>query len=106
MAVSPSMTFGAQAGLRASFSLGASGTDTTALDASTKFEAQIQVKAAFGTVAATNGIQVDVFRRFGAGPTDDTIAIFSFYILGTGSTTKYQSFVLATGKYDIKLTNL
>jgi hypothetical protein len=103
----PVSTFNAQAGLLASGSLAASGTSTTALDISTKFEAQIQVKnTGGGSVAGTNGLQVDVFRRFGAGPTDDTISILTFIITTTASTTKYQSFTLPTGKYDIKLTNL
>lgn len=103
----PVMTFNTQAGLLASGSLAASGTSTTALDASTKFEAQVQVKnVGGGSVAGTNGLQVDVFRRFGGGPTDDTIAMMTFVIPTTVSTTKYQSFSLPTGKYDIKLTNL
>lgn len=64
------------------------------------------MEVVFGTVAATSGLQVDVFRRFGAGPTDDTIAVTSFTIPSTATTTKDQSFALPTGKYSVKLTNL
>ncbi len=104
---SPSMTFNAQANAQASGSLAANTSVTFAVDASAKFEVQVQVKnTGGGTVAATNGLQVQVFRRFGAGPTDDTIAVVQFTIPTTTSTTAYQSFALPTGKYDIKLTNL
>ncbi|HLW67826.1 MAG TPA: hypothetical protein VKS79_21085 [Gemmataceae bacterium] len=103
---SPSMTFNALGNIVSNASVAASGTRTDAVDGSTKFETQVQVDVTFGTVAATNGFQVQVFRRFGAGPTDDTIAIVNFTIAGVGSTTVIQSFALPTGKYDIKVTNL
>ena len=104
---SPSMTFGAQAAALASGSIAASGSTSFSLDLSTKFEGQIQIKnTGGGSVAGTNGLQVDVYRRFGAGPTDDTIPMLTFVIPTTASTTKYQSFALGTGKYTVKLTNL
>jgi hypothetical protein len=103
----PSMTFNAQAGVLASGSLAASGTSTTAYDVSSKFEGQLQVKnTGGGTVAATNGLKVEVFRRFGAGPVDDTIPVVGFIIPTVASTASYQSVGLPTGKYDVKLTNL
>ncbi len=103
---SPSMTFNAKGNILNGQSIGASGTNTSAIDASAKFEVQVQVEAVFGTVAATNGCQVDVYRCFGAGPTDDTISVLTFVIPGTASTTKDQSFALPTGKFDLKITNL
>jgi hypothetical protein len=107
MAVSPSMTFNAQAGALASQSLGASSTVTYNLDLSAKFEGQVQVKSAGGSaVAATNGCQIDVYRGFGAGPTYDSISIMTLVISNAVNTTKYQSFALPTGKYQVKLTNL
>ncbi len=106
MAVSPSMTFNAKGNILNASSVAASGTSTNAVDASNKFEVQIQIECAFGTVAATNGCQVSVYRRFGAGPTDDTIAALTFVIPGTTSTTKDQSIALPTGKYDVVITNL
>lgn len=100
------MTFNAKGNVVNNATLAASASRTDAVDASAKFEVQVQVEVAFGTVAATSGLQVDVYRRFGAGPTDDTISILTFTIPSTASTTKDQSFALPTGKYDIKLTNL
>jgi hypothetical protein len=102
----PSMTFNAKGNVLSNQTITASGTNTQAIDASTKFEVQVQVEVTFGTVAATSGLQVDVYRRFGAGPTDDTISVLTFTVPSTASTTKDQSFALPTGKYDIKLTNL
>jgi hypothetical protein len=104
----PTMTTSNAAGnLLASTTIAASGTNsTTNLDASTAFEAQVQVSVTFGTVAATSGLQVDVFRRIGSGPAVDTVAITSFVIASTASTTVKQSFALPTGRYNIKLTNL
>jgi hypothetical protein len=107
MSVSPSMTFNAQAGALASQSLAASGTVTYNLDLSNKFEGQIQVKdTGGGTVAATNGCQIDVYRGFGAGPTYDTTSMMTIVITTVVSTAKYASFSLPTGKYQVKLTNL
>jgi hypothetical protein len=92
----------------ASASLAASGTTTGNVNLLTKFEGHFQVLATFGTVAATNGLQVDVFRDIAdsTGTVLDSIALLSFVIPGTTSTTKRQSFVLGTGYYQIKLTNL
>jgi hypothetical protein len=104
---SPSMTFGAQAGALSSQSLAASGTVTFDVDASAKFAVAVQVKdTGGGSVAATNGLKIEVFRLFGAGPTADTIAVTSFAITTVASTASYQSFELPTGKYRVKLTNL
>lgn len=102
----PSMTFNALGNILSNASIGASGTSTQHIDGSTKFETQVQVDVHFGTVAATAGLQIDVYRRFGAGPTDDTISILTLVIAAVGSTTENQSFALPTGKYDVKLTNL
>lgn len=105
---SPSMTITNAAGnLLASTTLAASGTNSaTNLDASADLEAQVQLAATFGTVAATSGVQVDVFRRIGSGPANDTIPITSLLLPATASTTQRLSFALPTGRYNIKLTNL
>jgi hypothetical protein len=103
----PSTTVNTQANLLASGSLAASGTTTADLDLTGKFGADVQVKdTGGGTVAATNGVQVDVFRLFGAGPTADTLAVLTFVIPTTTSTATYKSLHLETGKYRIKLTTL
>lgn len=106
MAVSPAMTFNAKGNLQSNQTITASGTLSTTVDGSAKFETEIAIEVVFGTVAATSGIQVDVFRNFGSGPTTDTISILTFVIPSTASTTKDQSFSLGPGKYSVKLTNL
>lgn len=104
---SPASTINNAAGnLLASTTITASSNATAILDVSAKFEAAIQASVTFGTVAATSGVQVDVFRRIGSGPAVDTIAATTFTIPSTASTTKLVSFALPTGRYQIKLTNL
>lgn len=105
---SPSMTTSNVAGnLLASATIAASGTNsTTNLDLSAKFEAQVQFSGAFGTVAGTAGIQVDCYRRIGSGPAVDTVPAATFLVVAVASTTVKQSFVLQTGRWNIKLTNL
>lgn len=103
----PTMTQSAVGHLLASTTIAASGTNSTSnLDASGKFEAQVQFSGAFGTVAATAGIQVDCYRRIGTGPAVDTVPVLSFLVTAVASTTVKQSWSLPTGQYNIKLTNL
>jgi hypothetical protein len=100
------MTFNATGNLLGASSLAASANTTFTVDYSAKFEGEIQIAVIFGTVAATSGLQVDVFRRIGSSPVVDTEAVTSFVIPSTASTTKDKSVALPTGKYTIKLTNL
>lgn len=103
----PSMTTNHAAGnLLASSSLAAGASTTFDVDYSAKLEGQIQIGATFGTVAATAGLQVDVYRRIGAGPATDTIPITTFVIAAAASSSKLQSLALATGRYRVKLTDL
>jgi hypothetical protein len=93
--------------LRSSASLGAGANASNDLDIRTKFEARIQVKnTGGGTVAATNGLQIDVYRYVDGGTRKDTIPILTFTIPTTVSTEKEQSIVLPTGYYSVKFTNL
>jgi hypothetical protein len=104
---SPSMTTGNSAGnLLTSTTIAASASTTFNVDLSAKFEGQVQVGVTFGTVAATAGLQVQVFRRVGSGPAVDTAAVTQFVIAAVASTTSLQSFALPTGRYQVKLTNL
>jgi hypothetical protein len=104
---SPSMTLTHTAGnLLASATIAAGGNTTFDVDYSAKFEGQVQIAVTFGTVAATSGLQIDVFRRIGSGPAVDTEAISTLTIPSTASTTKDKSFALPTGRYRVKLTNL
>lgn len=105
---SPTMTTNHAAGnLLASVTV-AAGTSTTTFDAdySAKIEGQIQIAATFGTVAATAGLQVDVFRRIGTTPGIDTQAMATLVIVATASTTQLKSVALPTGRYRLRITNL
>lgn len=59
-----------------------------------------------GTVAATNGLQVQVFPAGDGTPNYDTVAMVTIAITTVVSTASRQSVLLPTGKYSIKLTNL
>jgi hypothetical protein len=87
-------------------SLAATGNITGNVNLLTKFEGHFQVLATFGTVATTNGLQIDVYRDVTGTPTFDSLPLLEIVIPGTTSTTKRQSFILGTGSYQIKLTNL
>jgi len=104
---SPSMTTSHAAGnLFSTPSIAASGTDSFQVDYSTKFEGQVQLSVTFGTVAATAGLQFEARRRIGSGPATDTQAAISGAVAAVGSSTERKSFVLPTGRWDVKLTNL
>ena len=104
---SPSMTRNAAGNALASQALALSASVTFNLDLSAKFEGQVQIAVTFGTVAATAGLQIQVFRQIGTGPVTDTVGIgVGFTIAATASTTQDASFSLPTGKYQVKLTNL
>ncbi|SRR5205814_7147714 len=91
----------------ASASIAASGTSNANVDYSAVFEAQIHViSTPTGTVAATNGLQIQVFRRYGATPTTGETAMLTYVIPSVASTAAGLDFFLPTGKYNIKLTNL
>lgn len=104
---SPVMTTTNTAGnLLASATIAASGNTTFDVDCSAKINSQIQLSVTFGTVAATSGIQVDVYRRIGSVPAIDTESVTGLTIPSTTATTKRKSLVLPTGRYRVKLTNL
>lgn len=106
MAVSPIGTFNAVGNQLASATIAASGTRTVDLDLSGKFEGQVQVSVAFGTVAATSGLQLDFFRQVAGGTVNDTIATLTYTIPSTASTTKVYTVPLPWGKWHILETNL
>lgn len=103
----PSMTHNAEGNLIATGALGGGANTTADIDASNKISVQIQVRNTGGSVvSSTNGLRVEVFRRFGSGPTNDTDPVTSFTIPTIVSTTRYRSIELPTGRYRIRLTNL
>lgn len=102
---SPSMTTGSAGNALASAPLAASGTTNFNVDFSAVFEGQIQVGATFGTIAATAGLRIDVYRRIGTTPVNSTVAMLSI-TLAAVSGAKSLDLALATGKYNVVLTNL
>lgn len=106
MAVSPIGTYNSVGNVLASASIAASGTRTYDLDLSGKFEGQPQHAVTFGTVAATSGLQIDVYRQVAGGTVNDTIATFTYSIPSTASTTKTFTLPLQWGKWHVVETNL
>lgn len=81
------------------------------IDATTKFALQAQFKMTTGgTVAATAGLQVQIFRNVKTTPLYDTIPFQQFVVpvptVSPANTTTYQSIELPTGHYQFTLTNL
>lgn len=104
----PTYTANAAGNIRTSASLAASGTANYDVDYSAVFEAQVHVKnTPGGSVSATRGVQVDIYRRFGSSPTLADSPLMTFYLPSTtASTAESIDFFLPTGKYNIKITNL
>lgn len=104
----PSYTGNSAGNIRSSASLAASATDNANLDYSAVFEGQIYVKnTPGGTVAATRGLKIEIFRRHGSTPTTDDSAMLTYTLpSATASTAEGQPIFLPTGKYNIKVTNL
>lgn len=101
----PTFTGGSAGNLRASASLAASAVSTTYdLDVSTDLEARVQSGATFGTIAATAGLQVDIYELIGSTPVADTTSrgYTEAAVSGARATTVH----LPTGKWRFKYTNL
>lgn len=94
--------------LDASASLAASATRNVNWDISAKFEGQAHVlNTPGGTIAATRGVRVDVYRRYGATPTTGQSPFLTFTLpSAVASTAESLTFFLGPGKYNIKITNL
>lgn len=105
---SPSVTQNAYGNVANVQSLAAN-TTTAALviDATTKFEVQIQIDLLTGATAqASVSSTVKVYRDFGSGPTQDTVPITQLSIaMGAINTHYIASLALPTGKYAITVTN-
>src|SRR5580765_5813025 len=96
----PVMTFNTAGNIRASSSLAASGTANADVDYSAKYEGQIHVKnTPGGSVAATRGVRVDVFKRYGSTPTTGDTAFLTLTLpSATASTAESADVFLPTGK--------
>ncbi len=105
----PSMTFNAAGNLlTASTVLHNNSTQSFDWDISTKLEGQMHVKnTPGGSVSASRGLQVDVYRRYGSTPTNGQTPYVTFVMPSkTASTAESAEFFLPTGKYHVILTNL
>lgn len=104
----PVLTGNAAGNIRSSSSLAANGTANYDVDYHAKFEAQIHVKnTPGGTIAATRGVKVEVFRRYGSTPTTGQSAMLTYTLPSqTASTAESIDFFLGPGYYNIKITNL
>jgi len=104
----PVCTFNAAGNVRASASLAASGTASYNLDYSAKLEGQVTVKnTPGGTLAATRGVRVDFFPRYGSTLADTTLTAFSYTLTSAvASTAESKTFFLGTGKWVATVSNL
>lgn len=107
MSVSPAMTFNAAGDLHSSASLAASGTFNFDVDWSAKFAGILHaLNTPGGSVSATNGLQVQVYRRYGTGPTNGQTPVVSITIPSVASTAASADLQLGPGKYHVICTNL
>lgn len=106
--VAPSTTYNAAGHALSSGSLAASGTTSFDIDASTDFELRVSNQnTGGGTVAATNGLQVDVVMAGDTGINYDTISAVTIVIPTVVSTLAQQTIPnLGPGKWRVKFKNL
>lgn len=91
----------------ASATVAASATTSFDLDFSAKFEGQLVFQGNFGTIAATAGLQLQIFARFNSGPTNATTNPNFTYTLPAVSGLQYSPRIyLPTGVYHCIITNL
>jgi hypothetical protein len=106
----PTYTAAAAGNVIASASLAASATtnSSTAMDFSAAFQGQIHVlNTPGGSIAATRGLKIEIFRRYGTTPTTAQTAMYTYTLPSTtASTAESVDIFLDTGVYNIKLTNL
>lgn len=103
----PTFTGGTAGNGKSSASLAAGASASTFdVDVSTSFEARLQVGATFGTIAATAGLQIQIFELVGSTPVADTVAGPGSQILAAVSGAQAMTVHLQTGKWRVKLTNL
>jgi hypothetical protein len=105
---SPVTTFNASGNVANAVALALSATSASyTVDASTKFETQLQMDVLTGGAAQAAAVAtLKVYRLFGAGPTSDTVPITQLQLaLGAINTHYIASLSLSTGKYGITVTN-
>ncbi len=102
----PTLTLGVANAIRALSTLAASASASYDIDYSAAYGGWLHIIGTFGTIAATNGLQIEIFKYYGSTPTLATNAWQTFTIPGTASTTKDIDIPLPTGKWSVKLTNV
>jgi len=101
------MTKNALGNALASATVNAAATTTFDLDFSGKFEGQLVFQGNFGTIAATAGLQLQIFPRFNSGPTNSTTNPNFTYTLPAVAGLQYSPRIfLPTGVYHCVITNL
>jgi hypothetical protein len=107
-ATTPVYTGNAAGNIDTSASLAASATRNANWDISANFEGQVHINnTPGGSVSATRGVRVDVYRRYGSSPTTAATPFLTYTMPSTtASTLESLDFFLGTGKYNIKITNL
>lgn len=102
----PTLTPGVANAIRALSTLAASGTASYDIDYSANYGGWLHIIGTFGTIAATNGLQIELFKYYGTTPTLAVTAWNTWTIPGTASTTKDIDIPVPNGKWSVKLTNL
>lgn len=105
----PVMTFNAAGNVIASGSIAASGTANANVDLSAKVSGLLTVKnTPGGSVAATRGLKVEIFHRYGSSPTTAPSPMITFTLPSQTASTAESTppITLPPGKYNVKLTNL
>jgi len=104
----PTYTGNSAGNIRSSASLSASATANYDVDYSAVMEGQVHVKnTPGGTIAATRGLRIDVYRRYGATPTVAESPMASYTLPSAGaSTAESIDIYLGPGNYNVKITNL
>jgi len=104
----PVYTANTAGNIDASASLGAAGTRTANYDGTMKYETQVHVKnTPGGSVHATRGLRVDVYRRYGSSPTTGQSPFLTYTMpSASAGTAESIDFFLGPGNYAITLTNL
>jgi hypothetical protein len=101
-------TGNAAGNIRTSAALNAAASDNKDVDYSAGVEGQINVKnTPGGTVAATRGVRIDIYRNFGSVPTKASSPFLTYTLpSAVASTAESADIFLGWGKYNITITNL
>ncbi len=105
---SPAMMQNGYGNLANGVSVAANGVSSpVTVDATTKFEVQLQVDVLTGgTAQAAGTATMKVYRLFGPGPTPDTVPTTQMQVaLGTAAQHFIASLALPTGKYSVTVSN-